>query len=753
MDRQESDHYYYHQQQKSFPHGTYSSPQYSSFSYAEQPLPQPTDQDGNFQYAALQSRKREASTNKSHDVSSTNRGRTWKQKMSGWRFGAILFAIAALIVLVANVCIAIYAVRESGASATADFKPIYTGDCARTKALNTWLHLTINVLSSILLSGSNYCMQVLSAPSRKNVDEAHAARKWLDIGIPSLRNLRVMTPKRRALWVLILITSAPLHLVYNSIFSQSWTRQAYEAALVTPDFLAGAPFDAGYTEYSTAREGGRRLFGEIQANSSTYQRLEPMECIKAYNKKAILDRKTVLVVTSLKTRPLLSTSYGPDSPARLDDGSTNPVFAVEDFVGNEVGTGTWNWMCDNLYDYSSDEGCDLTDVLSGNKEWSPFMPGVKVEYCLSEYLGEQCALDFSFGLMMVVCVCNLIKLSCMVTLCFSSGTTPLLNIGDAVSSFLDAEDVTTRGMCLAGKKEIKQYWDKREGYTPVEPLTWTRTSMRWFRACSTWRWAVFALLSSASIITSIVLLGLGLSNSRSGGLKSWSFGVASIYDGSPYVITYGHELYQPHRLVANILLANLPQLVISFLFLAYNSILTSMVMAKEWSDFAHERKTLRVSAPVGKQRSTYYLQLPYRYAIPLLLSSMLLHWVTSQAIFLDRRIVLQVWWGEPYEDNDVGSVSTVGYSPVAAIICLLIGVSMLVALVFVALGRYKPGIPLAASCSAAISAACHLERNEPDAAVLPLLWGVAASEQWDRIGHCAFSSLGVREPVDGNRYA
>jgi hypothetical protein len=44
--------------------------------------------------------------------------------------------------------------------------------------------------------------------------------------------------------------------------------------------------------------------------------------------------------------------------------------------------------------------------------------------------------------------------------------------------------------------------------------------------------------------------------------------MASIDEGSPYAITYGHELYQLTRLVANILLANLPQLIISFLFLA-----------------------------------------------------------------------------------------------------------------------------------------------------------------------------------------
>jgi hypothetical protein len=178
-----------------------------------------------------------------------------------------------------------------------------------------------------------------------------------------------------------------------------------------------------------------------------------------------------------------------------------------------------------------------------------------------------------------------------------------------------------------------------------------------------------------------------------------------------------------------------------------------MLMAKEWSEFAHVRKTLRVTAPSGQQRSTYYLQLPYRYAIPLLVTSMLLHWLTSQAIFLDRRIVQQVWWNEPYTDNTVGSVSTVGYSPLAVMLCLVLGLIMVIALLVMGFRKYKPGIPLASSCSAAISAACHAPVSANDASVLPLLWGVVGMEQWGGVGHCALSSGEVSMPQPGARYA
>jgi alpha-beta hydrolase superfamily lysophospholipase len=95
--------------------------------------------------------------------------------------------------------------------------------------------------------------------------------------------------------------------------------------------------------------------------------------------------------------------------------------------------------------------------------------------------------------MMVVCVFNLVKLVCMMLLLFSVKETPLLNMGDAVSSFLDTPDPSTQGMCLAGKTEVNKHWRKK-GSISVPPLTFTATSQRWCRAVSWTRWMFFGLL-------------------------------------------------------------------------------------------------------------------------------------------------------------------------------------------------------------------------------------------------------------------
>lgn len=136
-----------------------------------------------------------------------------QSRFQGFRVSLGGFSLAALVVLGANIGISIYCVQQYGNEPAANFKPVFTGDCKKTKQINTLVHLLINILSSLLLTGSNFSMQVLTAPTRSQVDQAHAQKQWLDIGIPSFRNLKSMGKKRLVLWSLILMTSAPLHLV------------------------------------------------------------------------------------------------------------------------------------------------------------------------------------------------------------------------------------------------------------------------------------------------------------------------------------------------------------------------------------------------------------------------------------------------------------------------------------------------------------------------------------------------------------
>lgn len=140
-------------------------------------------------------------------VKRTRVQRIFGNQFTGWRVGALHFGVWAVVVFGINLVVTVWGTtaRKSGV--------LLEGDCDRVDLYNNGLHVLINVLSTILLSGSNYCMQCLSAPTRDEVNEAHSNMRWLDIGIPSIRNVKHLGKRRVVLWLSLAITSLPLHLL------------------------------------------------------------------------------------------------------------------------------------------------------------------------------------------------------------------------------------------------------------------------------------------------------------------------------------------------------------------------------------------------------------------------------------------------------------------------------------------------------------------------------------------------------------
>lgn len=79
-------------------------------------------------------------------------------------------------------------------------------------------------------------------------------------------------------------------------------------------------------------------------------------------------------------------------------------------------------------------------------------------------------------------------------------------------------------------------------------------------------------------------------------------------------------------------MVNTPQLILSFCYFTLNSFLTRIQVDEEWSTYSHCYKPLRVSDPRGEQISNYRLQLPYKYSIPLISISIVLHWILLNAV-------------------------------------------------------------------------------------------------------------------------
>ncbi|KAK3113361.1 hypothetical protein LTR53_009404 [Teratosphaeriaceae sp. CCFEE 6253] len=260
----------------------------------------------------------------------TASARQKRRRLQGWRFGVACSAWVAFSVLMMNLILTVYAAVKFGTDDGVG--TAYEGSCETVTSWATWLHIIINGLSSILLSASNYTMQCLCSPTRKEIDEAHAKGDWVDIGVASVRNIFRIRWSRRITWWCLALSSIPIHLLYNSAIFKSLDANQYYVAVVSPppaivptkpltrrlltslrrqvntDFLKGEPFNdryqehygRGYYNYSVSPVVGemQTFFAAEYQNASAVQKMSNSECISTYGIGFVSGYNHVLAITS-----------------------------------------------------------------------------------------------------------------------------------------------------------------------------------------------------------------------------------------------------------------------------------------------------------------------------------------------------------------------------------------------------------------------------------------------------------------------
>lgn len=121
---------------------------------------------------------------------------------------------------------------------------IFDGDCSKANKLGIVLHLIINIFSTGLLASSNFFMQVLSAPSRSEIDQAHRLLVAVEVGVPSVNNFVFLSSFKKALWVGLFLSSVPIHLLFNSaVYETNYEGSDWTLTMATDAFATG---DASY---------------------------------------------------------------------------------------------------------------------------------------------------------------------------------------------------------------------------------------------------------------------------------------------------------------------------------------------------------------------------------------------------------------------------------------------------------------------------------------------------------------------------
>ncbi|OTB13098.1 hypothetical protein K445DRAFT_320282 [Daldinia sp. EC12] len=654
----------------------------------------------------------------------------------------------------------------------------FSGNCSRASSLNTFIHALMNILSSLLLSSGNYCMQLLVSPSRHEVEKAHIKGIALRIGVPNVTNLRHIARERVIGWLSLGATAALLHLVWNSVIFTSLPVVSIPRAVATSDFQVAPdnwttsdplPLRSWWNfppgdRWGTVKYDVSPVYN-LKTNAASLTRLEPKECVNEYLNPLTSTRGVLVVAKNMTTEQNHNSSL-------LD--------------GWMSGWDYWDagnyWLCAAYDPGYYTKICSLKWADTLDDSWvvgkSAGFPDIMVDYCLVTDQGnneERCGLHYSLHIMIIVCVCSCLQ--CFLVLWTNiyvrrydapgeSGRRQraLVTIGDAIADFLHEPSTQPDG----ASEDIKRPITTKGDFYELRVTQWNESQNYWFTAVNMRTWITALILFAIGLGVPSGLIGDYIKRLKTQGMdlsfrNIWGLG----FEVNPSMI--GHSFWKSQGeggidIIGNVLVANIPQVIVSFIYLFYNSILTRQLVADEWTRFTRSegKKPLRVTSPVGMQRSSYFLSLPLKYSVLLMTGSILLHWFISQGIFVVQTSSFGPGAdGQRYSEFDV---SARGYSALGVLLAITLGGVLVLALVVNSFARKYKGVPagfqLIGLNSSGISLMCQRPEGDSDAHLFPVRIGVVSERENEKeeigdakAGRLVFSTaINLEQPKTGSWY-
>ncbi|KAI1370773.1 hypothetical protein F4677DRAFT_457612 [Hypoxylon crocopeplum] len=647
-----------------------------------------------------------------------------KDGSTGWKQAAKVNCIVLAVMSVMLVACLIAASVQVGGIQKALF--FYDGDCdgGNVSKVNMVLHLFINVVSTLVVTSSNFFMQVLNSPSREEVNAAHFKGSWMGIGIPSVRNAFKVARFKTWCWFCLLISSIPMHLLFNSAIFQTDRKDSdFHLTIATEDFLNGAPYyapgaglvQAGFDfwSYVGLLTESRRMDELVPPpNDYTYGAFGAPNNLTEYADKSSDAVKNISIAASatasrwqrLETHDCKQEYIGCSGLKYY-----RSVVLVVDKPGGWIRDDMWHLKDNQTEFWAKYVPPDQPNHLqTGSILTSGLQPGtfnMSVQYCLVEPLDRVCHIAVSPALLLAVTLCVIFKTctAIVVTVVLSRrNQAPLVTLGDAMESFIERLDPVTAGMSTIGQAEIRRAMRHDKALLLPGPRQWQPLRKRRLVVIPISVWATSYLLFALGIgVCGYFLNGILKSNSL--------FGSFFESDQNSFIDA-------PFTFFGGILLTNSPQLLLSFCYLAYNNLFTRLQMAREWSLFSQGYRPLRVTDPKGDQYTTYRLQLPYKYSVPLIMISIFLHWLLSNTIYLfistggyfgTDNFLFQAQVDTSLPPN---TAIAVGYSGYSLLVMLVVSCVLVPIPVFFALKKLPSNMVNIGSNSLALSAACHVSR-------------------------------------------
>ncbi|KAM5362963.1 hypothetical protein ACJA88_013787 [Fusarium oxysporum] len=342
---------------------------------------------------------------------------------------------------------------------------------------------------------------------------------------------------------------------------------------------------------------------------------------------------------------------------------------------------------------------------------------LNVSYCLAEKEEQQCKIGVPNLLLLVALLCVLVKLSqCIFVMVryVSNGTGDLLvTPGDAIKSLICRPDPTTTRMWTLEMRDVQFTWDRllgasrrykgyrREAYG-VEMLhgdveheflapqarQWKAQKRRFFRALPINVW-----LRTYAILLAVLIAAIYYFYQATGGKfqASGAFGSSGINNFVTLDGSLGLSNQFTGDFVRLVLLANIPQLILSISYLQFNSLITKIFMAKEWAQMSTEYRPLRVTEPQGDQVST-----------------------SCYVFMADGGFYGSIMDSPTTSANSMGlsgfGFIAVGYSTIAIMVAIVVFAVVISVPLLLSMRRLPGDMVIVGSNSLAIAAACHASK-------------------------------------------
>lgn len=549
-------------------------------------------------------------------------------------------------------------------------------------------------------------------------------------------------------------------LSFNAVFFTSSQTNQYAVAVASSSIFTNTTFQPTeansspdlFEQYSAKCEGKACSFdirnvstvieliqNATNTSSSTqYVRMEPVECLQNYSSGFMRNYGDVLVVSSRSDAksPVLWTRY---PQTYLDIGTENT---------NED---PFRWVCHDaiISNRTENDFCSQKLARSDWKNrgnWTVY--GFPVDHCLARVAPTTCQLQYNVWLMCAIVIFGFIKTIVIAALVFLpiSGHA-LRTIGDAIASYLEEEDPTTKDMCLVTSKQIRKH-----GFTTrYEPQVYTGARPRWYSGANTTEF--FSTIG----VSSLYILAIGISlyqavDGTNGNAFSNGLGVTDVQS----LAYLKADDTSSTGIVPTLLVANIPQLGFSFLYVAYLNVYGKLLAVRQFDIFTQTKRGLRVSErPRGMQRANHIFTLPTRYALPLLACNAALHYLCTASLFMVR--IDGVNARQEVDPKD--QLVRLGYSVTGMVSLIGASLVMMLGIVFVSSFKRLNTNLGETSMSVIISAACHLKRHETEPWLQELQWGDVSGHAEGRqngedqgVRHIAFTTQLAERPIVGQAY-